>query len=244
MKTPKEFRQGFTLIELLVVIAIIALLASLVVPAVGRALGSAKTTMAISGIKQSGTFLMADAVEQRGWIRVHVVGSSSGMGDFRLFEIVRSHLPASSKDDVQLSKIVRTPAWYHSQIGNLSSWEVWGVNYEDNPDNGVYWVQKLFPGYPQNVYCLDISRVVSPSRFPLLADNADDQGKPRTRFTASNGSGYSFAMRYNERGPIFTLDGSAKMIGVDQMAQYDLRAGWIFHKNNPATDPLKLVMAY
>ncbi len=244
MKSIHQKRNcGFTLIEMLVVIAILALLAAILVPSVGRVRRSSQTALALSGIRQCGTYLLAEASENQGHINLFIFGSTStpGARDLMLIHIVGKHMGIDDIRHPALSQIIRTPAWHTPPFGGLDTRSVWGINYRPNPANGVEWRSAPFPDSPgQNYNVLRTFQVINPGRYPLLADSSDAQGKPviyMSRDRWNNDRGVFFAMRYERRGPILLLDGSARMIGQDQMKNYDFQAGYVFKPSEAGINP-------
>ena len=168
-----EQKNNFTLIELLVVIAIIAILASMLLPALNKARDKAKSIQCVSNLKQCGTALEMYAGEFN-----DIVPGPAPLGYNSWYELysILKYLPAKSKavicptapkteyNDVysvygMLSPQFTTDA-SKSYLNYLSAPVTVGTNTYYN----YFMDRKKYPGY-QKAYKLP------PGKFILMADS-------------------------------------------------------------------------
>ncbi len=89
MRQRHHRRKGFTLVELLVVIGIIALLVSILLPALGRAREQARQIKCLSNVRQLGMAMLMYVNENRGQYPFHADGGGMHNEDWIWWQAVR-----------------------------------------------------------------------------------------------------------------------------------------------------------
>lgn len=116
-----DTKHGFTLIELLVVIAIIALLASMLLPALSKARERAKQILCMSRLKQLGMICLMYATDNDG----HLVVYHDGSGSLWIWQLRTPGYLDKAAGAGGYSKLLSCPsAEYHTSYGEESGVEI------------------------------------------------------------------------------------------------------------------------
>ena len=215
-------QKFFTLIELLVVIAIIAILASMLLPALNQARDRAKATTCLNTLKGMGTANNLYSSDYAGWSVPVSQGSSSSWRGYDIVGPFRSYLGLNP--DVSTTR--RVPQSFICPKAHFSLLEgsvpgsagflmdkSYGLNYTSAPNTSGSLVWR---GFKFNI----VQRPASKIEFADGLDfqlhwsyrdayitvlNGDETGTP----SAVYGSGYRIAYRHNLRTQVTFWDGHA-----------------------------------
>ena len=171
-RTPVGRSAGFTLVELLVVIGIIALLISILLPAMGAARRSSRTVKCMAALREIGTGYQMYAIEHKGYwpVAVHAAGNTQfplvgGVTEMRWPDLIAKYITDKGVDKYDDITKVRQ----NSVLWGCPEW----AKALENPE--VTAGDKLRPGYGMNYYPL--SNTLYKSLAYILLSSGNNAGR-------------------------------------------------------------------
>ncbi|MEI8244194.1 MAG: type II secretion system protein [Lentisphaerota bacterium] len=231
-------KKSFTLIELLVVVAIIAILAGMLLPALGKAREKAKTTKCINNMKQLGNGMSFYFVDYSDCVPQPLSTDGSTLNT-QWDYLIRTYvgLPASAVNGVggypRGEKSV-----YHCPAGrsyDVQSCRSYAIN------------DYLYPLQAGQLNFAKVSRCKFPSKVPLLGELCQRWNSATAAYgdgqlfghyrngvkmtggessTGTNGGSYEVAWRHARKGNVLSLSGDVKIYGAIPYGVYDQTLWW------------------
>ncbi len=234
--TPMKHR--FTLIELLVVVAIIAILASLLLPALSRARDRARDVGCLTNVRQQVLGIRLFADDNNGWIPGSSYGNVRGTGIGQLVRMCNPH-PSRASDypTIRDSALVKLGYLPNAQVfacptSSPMTWKfqnsrtylvhTWNVTFQYRYNLELCGTDKdadyrpLWPGQPTTAFPMQMTSIERPSSTMLLVDGlhpADYADRAGAVNMEARRSFYGSAVHdFTQGGVMGYVDGHASLI--------------------------------
>jgi len=208
-----ERKGGFTLIELLVVIAIIALLASLLLPALTKARDTARSIKCVSNLRQMGLAMAMYADDWDGWVMPHETAITLAWyhDDNLMFGYISNGnvliCPSAKGRSAATEKAKR----YSSYTANMLREDQGGTLMGEGTNFAVYTFCKL-------------NKVVAPSETIAFCDGSDGIGQTSYLVLAEDGDSSTGRIwpRHNDGANVLLADGHVKWMEGSEVIDVSL----------------------
>lgn len=135
--------KNFTLIELLVVIGIIAVIAALLLPALNKARGKARTITCLNNSKQLGIYSAAYEFDYQGYVPCYVTFNDSGKWQDKFAELYRINKPLQNDVQVNGSTVFKCPEMPDDIFFGTPVTTYFRTSYATNPVITDYKIRKF-----------------------------------------------------------------------------------------------------
>lgn len=222
-------RNGFTLVELLVVIGIIALLISILLPALNRARESAKTVQCLSNLRQIGLAIATYVNQNQGFIPPYYINANGvtnlPQGHIYWFQLLMDSNLLGTPDEYgqKFDQVFVCPN--HDHVGDLlpaslQSMErymrgYWGlINYGIN--TSLFLNQTNWNGGPDIPTGVKISQVRHPSETVMVCESNNMASQFKTAYYVypyfDTSAGIAWPFHANAGCNVLWVDGHASTV--------------------------------
>ena len=221
--------SGFTLIELLVVIAIIALLASMLLPALGKAREKARQIKCISNLKQCGLALMMYADDYDGWNAMVVTGSPTINWE-RWAQPLYKDKNGKVCGYITNPNVFVCPSYPPNTYDTSLVWETgayytYGIIFTN--DSSKYGENLVHIATGPNYYGIRLYKIPEPSNYVLLADSVEGtQQHCLIDRMYSNETGY-IHLRHTGVANVLFADGHVEGATKTRLGECGIDESWI-----------------